>query len=66
MLQQVIKGELDTELGYEKSQRTSEIAVENTPRNYRSGHSKKTVKTQLGAMKVKVPGTGSENMSRRL
>ena len=41
--------------GYEKSQRTSETAVENKPRNYRNGYSKKTVKTQLGAVEVKVP-----------
>ena len=55
VLQQVMESELDTELGYEKSQRTSETAVENRPRNYRNGHSKKTVKTQLGAVEVKVP-----------
>ena len=29
VLQQVMESELDTELGYEKSQRTSEMAVEN-------------------------------------
>ena len=56
VLQQVMESELDTELGYEKSQRTSETAVENKRRNYRNGHSKKTVKTQLGAVEVKVPG----------
>ncbi len=55
VLQQVMESELDTELGYEKSQRMSETAVENKPRNYRNGHSKKTVKTQLGAVEVKVP-----------
>ena len=55
VLQQVMESELDTELGYEKSQRTSETAVENKPRNYRNGYSKKTVKTQLGAVEVKVP-----------
>ena len=55
VLQQVMESELDTELGYGKSQRTSETAVENKPRNYRNGHSKKTVKTQLGAVEVKVP-----------
>ena len=55
VLQQVMESELDTELGYEKSQRTSETAVENKPRNYRNGHSKKTVKTQLGSVEVKVP-----------
>ena len=55
VLQQVMESELDTEFGYEKSQRTSERAVESKPRNYRSGHSKKTVRTQLGAVEVKVP-----------
>ena len=55
VLQQVMESELDTELGYEKSQRTSDSAVENKGRNYRNGYSKKTVKTQLGAVEVKVP-----------
>ena len=55
VLQQVMESELDTELGYEKSQRMSETAVESKPRNYRNGYSKKTVKTQLGAVEVKVP-----------
>ena len=55
VLQQVMESELDAELGYEKSQRTSETAVENKLRNYRNGYSKKTVKTQLGAVEVKVP-----------
>ena len=55
VLQQVMEGELDTELGYEKSQRMPDPGVESQPRNYRNGHSQKTVKTQLGAVKVKVP-----------
>ena len=55
VLQQVMESELDTELGYEKSQRMSDSGVENKPRNYRNGYSKKTVKTQLGAVDVKVP-----------
>ena len=55
VLQQVMESELDTELGYEKSQRTSNSVVENQNRNYRNGYSKKTVKTQLGAVEVKVP-----------
>ena len=45
VLQQVMERELDAEFGYEKSQRTSKTAVENKPRNYHNGHSKKTVKT---------------------
>jgi len=55
VLQQVMECELEAELGYEKSQRTSDCAVENKARNYRNGYSKKTVKTQLGAVEVKVP-----------
>ena len=54
VLQQVMESELDTELGYEKSQRTSDSGEENKGRNYRNGYSKKTVKTQLGAVEVKV------------
>jgi len=55
VLQQVMESELEAEPGYEKSQRTSDPAVENKGRNYRNGYSKKTVKTQLGAAEVKVP-----------
>ena len=55
VLQQVMESELDTELGYEKSQRVSDSGVENKPRNYRNGYSKKAVKTQIGAVDVKVP-----------
>ena len=40
-LQQVMESELDTELGYEKSQRMWDSGVENKPRNYRNGYSKK-------------------------
>ena len=52
VLQQVMESELDTALGYEKSQRMSDSGVENKPRN---GYLKKTVKTRLGAVDVKVP-----------
>ena len=55
VLQQVMESELDTELGYEKSQRVSDTAGEKKERNYRNGYSKKTVKTQLGAVEVKIP-----------
>ena len=54
-LQQVMEGELDMELGYEKSERLSENNGENLSKNYRNGYSKKTVKTQLGEVEVKVP-----------
>jgi len=55
VLQQVMESELEAEPGYEKSQRTSDLTVENKGRNYRNGYSKKRVKTQLGAVEVKVP-----------
>jgi putative transposase len=55
VLQQVMESELHTELGYEKSQRTSDSAVEPELRNYRNGYSRKTVKTQLGEVDIKVP-----------
>lgn len=55
MFRDVLQQVMESELGYEKSQRMSDCAVENKPRNYRNGHSKKTVKTQLGAVEVKIP-----------
>lgn len=55
VLQQVMEAELEEKLGYEKSQRISEFAESNTPKNYRNGYSKKTVKTQLGEVDVKIP-----------
>ena len=55
VLQQVMESELDTELGYAKSQRMSDPGVVNKPRNYRNGYSKKTLKTQLGVVDVRVP-----------
>ena len=66
VLQQVMESELDTELGYAKSQRMSDPGVVNKPRNYRNGYSKKTLKTQLGAVNVRGPGIETENTSRRL
>lgn len=54
-LQQVMESELDVELGYEKSERVSDYDGSNLSKNYRNGYSKKTVKTQLGEVEVKVP-----------
>ena len=54
-IQQVMESELDVELGYEKSERMSDSENNNLSKNYRSGYSKKTVKTQLGEIEVKVP-----------
>ena len=55
VLQQVMEAELDTKLGYEKSQRTSNNCESNLSKNYRNGHSKKTVKTQLGEVTIDIP-----------
>ena len=54
-IQQVMESELDVELGYEKSERMSDSENDNLLKNYRNGYSKKTVKTQLGEIEVKVP-----------
>ena len=55
VLQQVMEAELEEKLGYEKSQRVSESDGSGTQKNYRNGYSKKTVKTQLGEVDVKIP-----------
>jgi len=54
-IQQVMECELDVELGYEKSERMSDSESAILSKNYRNGYSKKTVKTQLGEIEVKVP-----------
>lgn len=54
-LQQVMEGELEQQLGYEKSERTSEDEGNGLSKNYRNGYSKKCVKTQLGEVDVKIP-----------
>lgn len=53
VIQQVMEVEMDEELGRERCQRSEE--PEGTPRNYRNGYSRKTVKTQLGKINIKVP-----------
>ena len=55
VLQQVMEAELDTKLGYEKSERTSNDDESRLSKNYRNGHSKKKVKTQLGEVTINVP-----------
>ena len=55
VLQQVMEAELDTKLGYEKSERTSNDDENGLSKNYRNGHSKKTVKTQLGEVTINIP-----------
>lgn len=55
VLQQVMKAEPEEKLGYEKSERVSEKGETGAVKNYRNGYSKKTVKTQLGKVDVKIP-----------
>ena len=47
--------ELADELGYEKSERVSNCECGNKSKNYRNGYSKKTIKTQMGELDIKVP-----------
>lgn len=53
VIQTVMEVEMDEELGRERCERSD--APEGTPRNYRNGYTKKTVKTQLGEVDIKVP-----------
>ena len=55
VLQQVMEAELDEKLGYEKSERIAKDEENGCRKNYRNGYSKKTVKTQLGEVDVKIP-----------
>ena len=55
ILQKVMECELADELGYEKSERTSNDEGGKKSKNYRNGYSKKTVKTQMGELEIKVP-----------
>jgi transposase-like protein len=50
-----MEGELEQELGYEKSERLPNPDDAAVSKNYRNGYSKKTVKTQLGEVDIKVP-----------
>ena len=53
VIEQVMEVEMDDELGRQRCQRSEE--AEEQARNYRNGYSKKTVKTQLGEVEIKVP-----------
>ena len=55
VLQQVMECELQEKLGYEKSARVSENVENTVAKNYRNGYSKKTVKTQLGEVDIRIP-----------
>lgn len=54
-LQQVMEGELEEKLGYEKNERIAEDSENKLSKNYRNGYSKKSVKTQLGEVDIKIP-----------
>ena len=53
VIEQVMEVEMDDELGRERCQRS--VEPEGQAKNYRNGYSKKTVKTQLGEVEIKVP-----------
>ena len=55
VLQQVMEAELEEKLGYEKSERVSRDDENISSKNYRNGYSKKSIKTQLGEVDVKIP-----------
>lgn len=54
-LQQVMEVKLEDQLKYENSERTAENSEEALSKNYRNGYAKKSVKTQLGKLDVKIP-----------
>ena len=51
VLQEVMEVELDEKLGYDKHERVGA----DRPENYRNGYSKKTVKSQIGEVEIKIP-----------
>lgn len=55
VLQQVMDGELEAQLGYAKSQRTEKGTGDMVSKNYQNGYSKKKVKTQLGEVDIQIP-----------
>jgi transposase-like protein len=55
VLQQVMECELEEKLGHEKSERLSDADETAVSKNYRNEYSKKTVKTQLGEVDIRVP-----------
>lgn len=55
VLQEIMEGELEAQLGYEKQNRRSDNVEEGVSKNYRNGYSKKTVKTQLGEVEISIP-----------
>ena len=64
VIEQVMEVEMDDELGRQRCQRSEE--PEGQARNYRNGYSKKTVKTQLGEVEIKVPRDRQGNYEPRI
>jgi len=61
VIEQVMEVEMDDVLGRERCQRSTE----GQSKNYRNGYSKKTVKTQLGEVEIRVPVTVRGTTSQR-
>lgn len=55
VIQTVMEVEMDEELGRERCERDRSGANGSGSGNYRNGYSRKTVKTQLGEVEIKVP-----------
>lgn len=55
VLQKVMEGELNAQLGYEKNERIANDGEKAVSKNYRNGYSQKTLKSQLGEVQVKIP-----------
>ena len=53
VIQTGMEVEMNDDVGRERCERSD--APEGTSRNYRNGYTKKTVKTQLGEVDIKVP-----------
>lgn len=64
VIEQVMEVEMDDELGRERCQRSEE--PEGQTKNYRNGYSKKTVKTQLGEVEIKVPRDRQGNFESKI
>ena len=64
VIEQVMEVEMDDELGRERCQRSEE--PEGQTKNYRNGYSKKTVKTQLGEVEIKVPRDRQGNFEPKI
>ena len=63
VVQTAMEVELDEELGRERCQRAE---AGSTAPNYRNGYSRKTVKTQLGEVDIKVPRDRSGTFEPKL